>query len=161
MRRMPTHLVIGGKRLHQMHVNIERLSVAPGLPRRLRRPIRLHQLVVPPMQRIGHVFLDRRVGSVGRLPAPWIAGGKKVFAERVQGETLTVTNLVQNRGRPVTLRNPDPAFVILVPIILENEICSLFRQVSALPIPVPGTVRAGHGIEKPDLHKKGFDRLPG
>ena len=79
---------IEGEGFHQVHVVSNPLRLPPANPGSLQRPIAQHILVIPPVQRVGTIFLQQIEGAPGILQGTRISGGKGILRQRIDGKAF-------------------------------------------------------------------------
>jgi hypothetical protein len=110
---------------------------------------------------VDHVLRDGAVGVERGGSAELVAGRQGVLAVGVDGEALTVTDLVQAGGVTVAVGDPVPPSPVAVPVVISDEAGAHLRQFTAAPAAVPGAMGASHGEEHSDLHEECFFSFAG
>ena len=146
--------------LHQVHVNIQRLPVAPAPARPLLSPVALEDLVIPPIQRIRCKRLHRLIGPHRPFHPPQIARSHAVFAQRIHRKRLAVDDLTLVQRTPVPLRRPEPPAVLLVPEMIDQKLHPALRDRQRLILQKPRPHQRRKRINHPRLAHQRLHRLP-
>ena len=59
---------------------------------------------------------------------------------------MTVADLVFDGRLPLSVSDPIPAFVLVVPVMIEDERCAHFGEFGALAVAIAGAMGAGHCV---------------
>ncbi|OPZ24467.1 MAG: hypothetical protein BWZ02_02834 [Lentisphaerae bacterium ADurb.BinA184] len=124
-----------GEGLQQVQVRVQPLAVAGAEPRRRDPPVRFQVLAVAPVARVRAVLLQQVERARGEVQPARVAGGQEVLREAVDGEALAVDDLAVVQARTVAPHLPEPAAVVRVPEMRDEEICAPFCEVRKLASP--------------------------
>ena len=156
--------------LHQMHMYVERLSVAAIDAGRCVLPVFLEELVEAPVgnvagggqQCLGALSRHCQSGVCRVCPGVLIGRGRTRYgelAERVDKKAVPVDDLLPVERLTVALAGPEVACPGGVPKVLQDELRALQRLVAEAAVAEPLQMRSRACVDHPRLADERFDGL--
>ncbi len=144
------------ERLHEVHVDVERLPVASLRSGTAQIPVALEHFEEPAVHRIGPIFLDEIERLLRVLLPARIPRRHCVFGEGVQGETEAVHDLLVDHDLPLPVGGPEESPLLPIPELGDREIDSMLGVPGACATTVAGPVRGRHRVDRSHLRQHRF-----
>ena len=149
-------LVEGGEGFHEVHVDVECFAVAAGGAGAGEGPVAVEHFEVTAIKGVGAVFCEKVEAAAGVVESDGVSGGEGVFGEGVDGEAVSVDDLLVAGDVALAIGEPEETALAVVPHFFEEEFDAVAGELGAEAFAIAGAVCGSHGVDGACLGDEGF-----